>query len=63
MTEQDAINAARLIRDWCESFDVCKDCVFCLNPQQERGYAECFFRDGNRDPSHWWKFLEAQYDD
>ena len=64
MTEKDAINAAETIMDYCESFIMCEECVFCINPQESKnGYAACFFRDNTLSPSFWDKFLEAQHDD
>jgi len=61
MTEQDALQAAQVLKDYCESFVMCEECVFCLNPQEDAAYKACFFRDYTLSPLFWEKFLEAYH--
>ena len=59
MNGNDALNAVKVLMDYCEDFSACKDCIFCTNPQAEYSERDCFFHNGYA-PTFWEKFLERK---
>ena len=60
MNEKDAIEAARVIKEYCVANSDCHNCPFLDN---DDGYKFCWF-NGREDEPHQWKLpKEAQHDD